>query len=339
VPIVRSTSKFLAAAFIYSAFAVYLYSPHFRGFQTLHLRDAFVVNVSLASLGCFILSRRWVASFWASLFAGAIYGFGPLTIGLAAYHPMVSLLTAAIPWLFCPAAFCYKTNWRLAAWPLSALPFIATILFFQAAVHFRLFAVPIQTKLHLADLRGLLAPLVAVSSTPVFVSFYHVPIAPLIIGIAMLIAAQRIGAILIFLLGAVLAFSNPFLEISPLIWLTIPVLCCSVLIGAGMQGLTAAGLADKIWLLLTTAAMVLLCVVALLLSTGYSIISGETRIDYTMLFLQTAKMYIAGACLIAFFYFTAYSKLHVTILRLIILSAAMAADIFLSARVIFDKVF
>jgi len=336
---VRSTSKFLAAAFIYSAFAVYLYLPHFRGFQALHLRDAFAVNVSLASLGCFLLSRRWVASFWASLFAGAIYGFGPFTLGLAAYHPTVSLLTAAVPWLFCPAAFVHKTNWRLAAWPLSALPFIAIILFFQTALHFRLFAVPIQARLHLADLRGLLAPLVVVSSTPVFVSFYHIPVAPLIIGIAMLIAAQRIGIILIFLLGAVLAFSNPFLEISPVIWLTIPVLCCSVLIGAGMQGLTAAGPADKIWFLLTTAVMAALSAVAILLSAKFAVAPPQISLDSATLFLKTAKTYIIGAFLVAFFYFTALSKLHIALLRLLILSAAMAADIFLSAGFIFDRVF
>jgi hypothetical protein len=339
VPIVRSIGRFLAAALIYTAFAVYLYQPHFSGFQTLHLRDIFVVNVSLASLGCFLLSRRWVASFWGSLFAGAIYGFGPFTIGLSAYHPAVNLLTAAVPWLFCPAAFCHKTNFRWAAWPLSAVPFIAIILFFQTADHFRLFALPLQARLYISDLRGLLAPLVMINTAPVFISFYHIPIAPLIIGVAMLIAAQRFSIVLIFLLGTALAFSKPFLDVSPLIWLTVPVLCCSVFIGAGMQGLAAAGTADKIWLLLTATAMALLCVVALLLSTGYSVISGETKIDYTMLFLQTAQMYIAGACLVAFFYFTAYSKLHITALRWLILSAAMAADIFLSARFVFDKVF
>ena len=334
----RSTSKFLAAAIIYLAFAAYLYQPHFRGFP-LHSRDVFVVNIALASLGCFLLSRRWVASFWASLFAGAIYGFGPLTIGLAGYHPAASLLTAAVPWLFCPAAFCNKTNLRWAAWPLSVLPFLAVILFFQTALHFRLFAVPIQARLHLTDLRGLLSPLVMINTTPAFVSFYHIPIAPLIIGVAMLIAAQRFGIILIFLLGSVLAFSNPFLEVSPLIWLTIPVLCCSVLIGAGMQGLTAAGPADKIWLLLTAASMTLLCVVAIVLSTKYAVIAGQTGSDYTVLFLRSSAMYVIGAMIVTLFYLTSHPKLHITVLRWLILSAAMAADIFLSARFIFDKVF
>jgi len=72
-------TRFALAAVLYTAFAVYLYRPYFRGFTSLRVQDMFVANVCMASLGCYVLSRRWVAGFVESFFAGAVYGFGPFT--------------------------------------------------------------------------------------------------------------------------------------------------------------------------------------------------------------------------------------------------------------------
>ena len=84
-PVVYSLGKLAAAAVTYAGFAVYLYQPYFKDFNKL--QHLLVVNACLASLGCFVLSRRWLATFAGSFFAGAIYGFGPFLLGLARFHP------------------------------------------------------------------------------------------------------------------------------------------------------------------------------------------------------------------------------------------------------------
>ena len=94
-------SRFVMAATIYAGFAVYLYQPYFKRFGALQY--LVVVNSCLAACGCYVLSRRWVESFAGSLFAGAIYGFGPFTLGMAKFHPAAGLLVAIIPLLFWPA--------------------------------------------------------------------------------------------------------------------------------------------------------------------------------------------------------------------------------------------
>ena len=333
----KSLSKFAVAAGIYTVFAIYLYHPYFKSFNTLQY--LLVINVCLASLGCYVLSRRWVSAFAGSLFAGAIYGFGPFVLGLAKFHPTAGSLAATIPWLFCPAAFGPKAKWQWVSWPLSALPFLAIPLFFQIAIHFRLFAIPIQTKLHLADLAGLLAPLVMVERTFSLVGLYHVPIAPLIMGFSMLLAARRFGPMCIFCLGTILAFCDSFFNISPIIWLAIPILCCSILIGTGMQGLISAGSADRKWVLVTAVIMVVLSVVALLLATKYFQVFAGLGSKYAKLFVETAKMYILGAIAVAVIFFMARAKLRIRWLRWIVLCSAMAVDIFLGARFIVDKIF
>ena len=144
-PVMPGFGRFAAAAVIYASFAVYLYQPYFKHFNALQY--LLVVNVCLASLGCFVLSRRWVSSFAGSFFAGAIYGFGPFALGLANFHPTAGLLAAIVPWLFCPAVFGPKAKLRWLRIPLSSLPFLAILLFFQISAHYRLFAIPMQARL------------------------------------------------------------------------------------------------------------------------------------------------------------------------------------------------
>jgi len=321
-----------ASAGIYASLALCLYLPHLKKFAPLQC--LVVVNICLAALGCFILSRRWVASFLGSLFAGAIYGFGPLVLWLSGYHPTVSLLAAAIPWLLCPAALCSKRKWRCTGVPLSALPFIAIVLAFQAAAHYRLFPIPIHTRLHLADLTSLFAPLVAAERTMPLVGFYHVPIAALVLGLAMLIKARRLGLMVIFAVGTILAFFGPFFDISPILWLTIPVLCCSVIIGAGIQGFALAGFADRKWLLITTAICAAFAVTAMFLATKYDNSFAGFGTKYARLLTQTAKLYLLGAIATGIIFFMARAKLRLAVLRLVILSLAMAVDILFCASMI-----
>lgn len=332
-----SLIKLLIAPAIYAGFAVYLYQPYLKNFNKLQY--LLVVNVCLASLGCFVLSRRWVGTFAGSLFAGALYGFGPFMPGLAKFHPTAGLLAAGIPWLFCPAAFWPKLKWRWVSWPLCVLPFLAIVLFFQVSAHYRLFAIPIRARLHLADLAGLLAPLVSAERGLTLVGFFHIPIAALIIGASMLIKGRRFGIMAILIIGTILAFCESFFGISPLIWLSVPILCCSILIGAGLQGLISAGFADRKWVLAAAVIVGVLAIVTLLLATEYFQTFLSLGSGYARLFVQAAWMYILGAITVAIVFFMARANLRFGWLRWVILCSAMAVDIFLGARFIVDKIF
>jgi hypothetical protein len=335
--IARTFHKLLAATIIYVAFAVYLYQPQFKKFDAVHY--LVIVNISLACLGCFMLSRRWVATFAGSFFAGTIYGFGAFFLGLSKFHPAAGLLAASIPWLFYPASLTAKTKWRLLSWPLSALPFLAIILFFRLSDYYRLFAVPIRAKLHLADLAGLVAPLVMAQRSNTLVGFYHVSIAALVMGFAMLVAARRLSILAIFCLGIILAFCEPIYSVSPIMWFTIPVLCCSILIGVGMQGLALAGYSDRKWILLAVAVSGILAIVTLLLATKYFQVFAGLGSEAAKLFTESAKMYVLGTIATAIIFFLARAKLRVSVLRWILLCAAITVDIFCSARFIVDKSF
>lgn len=332
----KSHIKGIAATCIYVAFAVYLYQPYFEKFGRLHY--LLVSNMCLASLGCYVLSRRWVSAHAGSFFAGAVYGFGPFAFALARYHPAAGLLAASIPWLFCPAAFGPKGRWRWANWPLSTLPFLAMLLFFQISAHYRFFAVPIQAKLHPSDLAGLLVPLVVAKRNATLIGFYHVPIAPLVMGVAMLLAARRFSVVVIFAIGTALAFCDAFFSISPIIWLTIPILCCSVLIGAGTQGLASAGYPDRKWILLAAMIMAALSIATLLLATKYFQVFAGLGSKYAKLLVETAKMYILGTGAAVIIFFIARAKVRSRWLRWAVLCSTMALDVFLGARFIVDRV-
>ncbi|HUW20885.1 MAG TPA: hypothetical protein VMW16_16415 [Sedimentisphaerales bacterium] len=335
-----SLLRFAAAVVIYTGFATYLYQPYFRNFHPPQY--LFVANACLASLGCFVLSRRWTSGFWASLFGGAVYGFGPFALGLAKFHPTAGSLAAAIPWLFCPAAFCTRSKRRWAGWPLSVLPFLAVALFFQVSVHYRLFAVSTQARLHLGDLASLLAPTVMAERglTKInLIGFYHVPVAGLVMGLSMFLVARRFGIMAILVIGAVLASFKSFLDISPIMWAAIPVLCCSILLGAGIQGLASAGPTDRKWVLAVAAVMGALSIVTLLLATKYFGVFAGLGKEYARLFVSTAKMYLLGTVAVTILFFMAKAKLQLSWLRLMILCSAMAVDIFFSARFIVDEIF
>ena len=334
-------ARFLTAAAIYAGFAVYLYLPHLRRAEAM--RALVVWNACLGSLGCFVLSRRWVAAFWGSLFAGAIYGFGPFALSLAGNHAAAGLLAATIPWLFCPAAARFTTSqsaWRWLSVPLSVLPFLAIPLFFLIDARLRLFAIPIQTKLQWADLASLAAPVVMAERSTTLVGFYHVPVAALVMGFSMLLAARRFGIMIIFAIGIAFALSDSVLEtakVSPVMWLAIPVLCCSVLVGVGIQALTSASWADRIWVLLAAVVVAALGLATLLMAVKCESIFANLGGKYAELLLKTAWMYLLGTVAVAIIFFMARARLRLRALRWVILGAATAVDIFMSARFIVDN--
>jgi hypothetical protein len=334
-----SLIRFLTAAVVYAFFAWHLFWPYFRNFN--RWQYLLIVNSCIASLGCYVLSRRWVAGFAESFFAGAVYGFGPFILGLAKFHPSAGFLAGAIPWLFCPAAFGFKEKWQWLRIPLVTLPFLAIVIFFQVITYYRLFAVSTQARLHPADLTGLFAPLITSKQNLTLIGFYHIPIAALVIGFCMMLAARRYSVIIIIVLGVVLSFCdafNSYIEVSPIMWLTVPLLCCSVLIGEGMQGLASAGFADRVWILVTVAVMAALAIVTLLLATKYFQTFLGLGSGYAKLFTEAGKMYVLGAIVAAIIFFMIRAKLRMQLLRRLVLCVAMAVDIVIGARYIVDKI-
>ncbi|MHC4120480.1 MAG: hypothetical protein ACYSWO_23545 [Planctomycetota bacterium] len=356
VLVTQGLVRFLAAALMYSAFAVYLYQPHFKSFD--RWQHLLVVNASLASLGCYLLSRRWVAGFVESFFAGAIYGFGPFTLGLAKFHPTAGLLVAAIPWLFSPAVFGPAGKWRWLRIPLAGLPLLAIFFFFEISARFGLYPIPIRLKLHLADLTGSLTPLIAARRQKTLIGFYHIPIAPLIMGISMFLAPlkllrsggiaqrvrstaglvnRRLGMVIIVCCATALAFCDSYLDISPIVFFAITTLFCSILAGAGMQGLVSAGPADRKWVLLAAIVMGILAIAALLLATRYFQSFLGIADGYAILLTQAGKMYLLGAIAPAILYFMARGNLRLHPIRLILLCSPIAIDFFLGATNVVDK--
>jgi hypothetical protein len=118
-------------------------------------------------------------------------------------------------------------------------------------------------------------------------------------------------------------------------------LCCSIVVGAGMQGLICAGLSDRKWILFSTIVMGTLAIATLLPATpaglGFQTLAGLTS-ETGALFTETAKMYALGATPMAILFFVVRAGLRMHALRLLILCAAMAMDIFLGARFIIDTI-
>ena len=337
----------MLAMLLYAAFAVYLYRPYFAGFSTWQW--LLPANAVAAALGCFVLSRRWVPGFSGSFLAGAVYGFGPYLLALGKFHPLAGLLAATIPWLFMPAALFGPRRRQAVTALLSLLPFAAVILFFlffRLDAEHRLFAAPIQATLQPGDLVAFIAPLVMVSRTAFLPSLYHISIAPLVLGIAMMLKARRYGALLVILAGFALTFCRSYLGpgpvawlgVSPILWLSIPLVCLAVLAGVGLQGLIEAGASDRKWVLAISISLGALAVVTLLLAAKYFQVVLGLADGYARLFVEAAKIYLMGALAVMIVFIMARQQMRLHWLRWAILAAALGMDIFLGARYLIDKI-
>jgi hypothetical protein len=332
----KNLNTTILAAIVYAAFAVYLYRPYFN--TLTGWRWLLPINLWAAAFGCYVLSLRWVGAFPASLFAGAVYGFGPFMLNLSKFHPVATSLAASIPWLFCPAAFFGKNRRNWISIPLSVLPFLVIVLFFQVAAQYRLFAVPVHIGPNPRDLFGIIAPAVIADRAVVLAAFYHVPIAALTMGLAMSIANRRAGPLTLAALGIVLTLCPSFAQVSPIMWLSVSMVCGSVLIGAGMQGLACAGFPDRKWVLLAGIVAGALAIVTLLPAAGYFQTFLGCDSSDAILLTQAGKTYILAAITMAAIFFMVRAKLRLSTARWIILCLAMAVDIFFTARLIVDKI-
>lgn len=342
----RNHSSLVPALLLYGAFAVYLYLPHFDRFSAWQW--LLPASVWLAAAGCYVLSQRWVPGLLGPLLAGALYGFGPFMLGLGRFHPMASFLAATIPWFFMPAAYVSRRRGVVSAL-LSLVPFGAVILFFlffRVVAQYRLFAAPIQAELRPHDLAGFVAPLVMVGRTAALLSLYHVPIGALVIGFSMMLMAKRFGVLLIIAAGLALTFCRLYLApgqvawvgVSPVLWLSIPLVCLAVLAGVGVQGLVEAGTSDRDWVLTAALSLGALAIVMRLLALKYSQSLLGLADEAARLFVEAAKMYVLGAVAVAIVFLMARRKMRLHWLRRVVLGAAIGLDIFLSAGYIVAKV-
>jgi len=333
------------AAILYVIFAVYLYRPHFSGFTPGQW--LLPVGVCVAAVGCFLLSRRWVVGFSGSFLAGLVYGFGPFVLSLARFHETAVLLAAGIPWLFMPAAYLGRKSGGAVTALLSLLPFLAVVLFFRisAGEEYRLFAAPVQAAPKPVDLFGFVAPLVMVTRTTALPGLYHAPVAALVLGLAMMFRARRYGILLILICGFALTFSRSFLApaqiawlgISPILWLSIPLVCLAVQAGVGLQGLIEASYSDGKWVLIAAIVPGVLAVTTLLLAAQYFQTIFGLGDGYARLFVEAAKMYLVAAIAVVVVFTMTRQKLRLPRLRWLILYAVIGIDVFLSAQYIVDK--
>ena len=339
----RHASWHLLAVALYAAFAVYLYYPYFRHFD--RWQWLLPVNACVAAMGAFVLSRRWVAGFTGSLLTGAVYGFGPFLLGLAKFHPTAGSLAACISWLFVPAVFLDRRRSRWLRRMLLVVPFVMILLFFYLSAERRLFAVPLQVNVRPTDLVGFIAPLALIKRSTALIGVYHVPVAPLVLGLAMIWKARRWGVLFVLATGFLLAFSKSFLDpgriawvgVSPILWLSVPMVWCAVLSGLGLQGLIEAGRADRKWLLAAVLVLGALAILALLLAAEcFQVILGLGH-SYGRLFVEAAKIHLLGALATAIIFIVVRQKYRLHWLRWAILCTALAVDIFLGARYIVDK--
>ena len=142
--------------------------------------------------------------------------------------------------------------------------------------------------------------------------------------------------------GLILTFCNPInanFEICPIIWLSIPIVCFSVIIGAGFQGLASSGFGDRKWILANSIILGVFAIVTLMLAAKYFQVFLSLGDGYARLFVESAKFYLLGAVVLLICFFLTCGKVKLHWLREIIISVAFALDIIIGASYIIDKLF
>lgn len=328
----------VAAIAVYTGFAIYLYYHHLPGPGQVRLRDFFLFNTTLAAAGAFLLCKRWVRPWLACLLGGAVYGFGPYVLGLAGYHMAAAMPAAMVPWMLLPAAMVSK-KYRLLAWPVALLPFVAIVAFFQITSHFKLFVMPLQDKLAGADFWAMVAPLARFEHSGFSAGFYHVPPAAILMGLFMLFASRRYGIILLLAAGAIFSTARPLLDVSPLIWFSITAACCSVLAAAGLEGFVYSGPSDRKYILIVASILLVAAGVSMAFAARMADVFAGLGRGYEKLFVSGTLAYLVSVVIIAGIFLMTKAHVRMKWFRWALLGGAMAADIFVGAEFIVDRLF
>ncbi len=319
------------AVFLYVVLAAYLFGPYVSG----RWLSTFLYGLhSVAgALGCYVVSRRWIASFGGSLFSGALYGFGPFLLSFSAYHPVAGLPAALLPWMFCPAVYYHARQnktplQRILSILLAVLPFVAVAAFFGISADAKAYPMPVQIRAGLEHVSGVVMPLMGEARFSL--SVYHVGLAALTLGIMMYVIVRRISVLVIVGVSVLLSLAGPVFEVPPVFWLAVPMLYAAVLTGMGMQGLAWAGASDRRWLYACTAVVGVLAVVLLALFA----FQGRGQ-EYRV----TGLLYAVGAVMTGCIVFLARSGLRWNLFRWILLCGGVGIDIIYSSRYVVDGIF
>ena len=238
------------AAVLFIILSIYLYQPSIAPSKATLL--LYGLNLFLAALGTYFLSKRWVNNWTPSVFAGAIYGFGPFALSFKTFHPVAGLSFAIVPWLLLPAVYWHKQKAanasRFSTRALfTLLPFIGIVLLFWIPSQEWIgpfFLMPQQLALTIEDFTNLILPLHKAGGLIVF-GLYHCSLIFALMGIFICIKLQRVALLIPIAIGLILAFLDPVLQVTPIVWAAFPIVFLSVLCGLGFQAFLCAGKADK----------------------------------------------------------------------------------------------
>ncbi len=321
---------FFAVA-IYLALALLLAYPWPNAFNLRQFFPGF--SSILGATGCFLLSRRWLASFNASAIAGAVYGFGPYFLSFQMYHPLAGLSIALLPWLFCPAALWQRhassspLRWLIRT-VLLLLPFAGLVLYFWLPAQswagpYDL--MPRTQQIQICDLPPLLG-LPAQWGNRITIGLYPNAFILAVMGLFVYLAVLRISVLLPVLAAVVLACLQPLLNVPPVIWLAVPMLFFSVLAGLGAQAFAWAGASDRKW--------VWICMLLAIVLLGICLVKILLNQQTVGMFRLWAILYAAACLMTSVVFLLARRQIRWHLFRWILMTGAVGADLFLAGRLI-----
>jgi hypothetical protein len=316
----------IAAIVLYACFGIFLYLPAL-GVDNSKVLCGF--NTVTAAWGAYLLSKRWVNNWTPSLFAGAVYGFGPFALSFEMFHPLTGLSFAMVPWLLLPAIYWHKGKspdaYRFCVRALlTLLPFAGIVLLFwlpaqQWAGPF--FLMPKELSMTVKDFTNLILPLHNSGGVVAF-GLYHCSLIFSLMGVFVYIKLQRITLLIPIAAGLILSFWEPVFQVSPVVWAAFPILFLSVLCGLGFQAFLWAGKADTKWILVSAAAASVLA--AFCAGINMSIFAGRV-------FELTAILYGLAAAALWILLALVRLNLRWPWSKWLILTAAITLDLLYSA--------
>jgi hypothetical protein len=326
----------IAAVALYLCLAVFLYLP-VPGVDNFKI--ACGINAVAAAWGTYFISKRWVNNWTPSLFAGAVYGFGPFALSFKLFHPCAGLSFAMVPWLLLPAVYWHKgktpDTFRFSVRALlTLLPFAAIALLFWVTEQQwagPTFLMPKELSLTAKDFVDLIFPLHRSGGIVPF-GLYHCSLIFALMGVFIYVKLQRIGLLVPIAAGTVLSFWEPVFQVTPIVWAAFPILFLSLLCGVGFQAMVSAGKADSKW--------VMTCgVFSSVLAAFFGAMAIRIIDPFRGTFEVTALMYglTAAGVWITLFFIHAFPRQHTP--RWLLLTAVMAIDLFYSAQYLTDVLF
>jgi len=331
----RITINDIAAVVLYGCFSIYLYLPSV-GVNNARVFCGF--NAIAAAWGAYFLSKRWVNNWTPSLLTGAAYGFGPFALSFGAFHPLAGLSIVMVPWLLLPSVY-----WHRGKSPdairfcvralLSLLPFAGIVLLFWLPAQQwagPVFLMQMDLALTANDFANLIFPLRSSGGIVVF-GLYHGALVFALMGIFVYIKLQRVTVLIPIAAGLVLAFWEPILQVSPIVWAAFPILFLSVLCGLGFQALSYAGKADTKW--------ILFCAIAASVLAAFAAGLGIRVVVVRRLFELTATLYALTAAALWILLALVRLNLRWPWFKWAVLTTAMIIDLIFSARYLADKLF